>query len=188
VAKPLLELPDDDLASSSKELLMRITSPAFRPQGAIPQRFTCEGANVSPPLSIDVDGLGGGDGDVSRAKSLALIVDDPDAEHGSWVHWVVYNVPATTTVLPQGLTAPLPAGAREGSNSWNGIGWSGPCPPRGRHRYVFTLYALDMMLPDLGAITKEELESAMHGRILGTAQLVGTYELQLTSRVEATRT
>ncbi|MDP2344090.1 MAG: YbhB/YbcL family Raf kinase inhibitor-like protein [Deltaproteobacteria bacterium] len=172
---------------------MRITSPAFRPQGEIPQRFTCEGANVSPPLSIDVDGvdglggLRGSDGDVSRAKSLAIVVDDLDAQDGSWVHWVVYNIPATTTVLPQGLTAPLPAGAREGSNSWNGIGWSGPCPPRGRHRYLFTLYALDTMLPDLGAPRKEQLEEAMQGHLVGSAQLIGTYELQLVSREEARR-
>ena len=158
---------------------MRLTSPAFRPQGEIPQRFTCEGANVSPPLSID--------GDVARAKSLALVVDDADADNGSWVHWIVYNLPATTTVIRQGKTAPLPVGACEGTNSWRGVGWSGPCPPEGRHRYVFTLFALDLVLPDLDEPTKEELEQAMHGHVVDAARLVGTYEMQLLPRHEATR-
>ncbi len=159
---------------------MRITSPAFRSQGEIPQRFTCEGGNVSPPLLIDVD--------ISGVKSLALIVDDLDAQDGSWVHWIVYNLPPTTTTLPQGLTGPLPTGARQGTNSWNSVGWSGPCPPKGRHRYVFTLFALDTQLPDIGAPTKPQLELAMRGHVLGGAQLVGTYELQLSSRDEARRT
>lgn len=160
---------------------MRIESSAFHEHGEIPQRYTCEGADVSPPLSFAVD-------DVRGARSLALIVDDSDAPRATWVHWVVYNLAAATTSLPENVGGQsLPKGAQLGTNSWNRIGWGGPCPPHGTHRYVFTLYALDAVLPDLAAPTKEQLLRAMAPHILAHARLVGTYALRRASRQPATR-
>jgi Raf kinase inhibitor-like YbhB/YbcL family protein len=151
---------------------MRITSTAFTNQGAIPVLYTCEGKDVSPPLAwADVP---------AHAKSLALIVDDPDAPDPAapkmtWVHWVLYNLPPTVIGLPEGIKA-LPAGAKEGMNDWKRTGYGGPCPPVGRHRYFHKLYALDAMLADLNRPTKAQLEQAMKGHIIGEAQLVGTYQ------------
>ena len=113
-------------------------------------------------------------------KSVALIVDDPDAPDPAapkmtWVHWVLYNLPPTTNGLPEGA-AVLPAGTRQGLNDWQRAGYGGPCPPIGRHRYFHQLYALDAVLPDLGRPTKAMLENAMKGHILGQAELVGTYQ------------
>jgi hypothetical protein len=151
---------------------MRISSPAFTDQGAIPALYTCEGKDISPPLAwSDVP---------PGAKSLALIVDDPDAPDPAapkmtWVHWILYNLPATSTGLPEGVKT-LPAGTKEGLNDWKRTGYGGPCPPIGRHRYFHKLYALDIMLPDLRQPTKAALETAMKGHIIGQAQLVGTYQ------------
>lgn len=151
---------------------LALQSKSFTHQGEIPEKHTCEGSDVSPELSWS--------GVPAAAKSLALIVDDPDAPDPrapktTWVHWVVYNLPVSTTHLPEGVRA-LPPGARDGTNDWKRSGYGGPCPPIGRHRYFHKLYALDVVLPDLGAATKTALEKAMHGHIVGEAQLIGTYE------------
>ncbi|MDI3283972.1 YbhB/YbcL family Raf kinase inhibitor-like protein [Polyangium sp. 15x6] len=151
--------------------MLTITSAAFGPNGHIPKEHTCEGDDRSPPLAFSSVPPG--------TQSLALVVDDPDAPDPrapkrTWVHWVVYNLPPTTTGLSAG--APLPAGARMGNNDWGRDAYGGPCPPIGRHRYFHKLYALDVILPDLGTPTKAELERAMEGHVLEQAELVGTYE------------
>ena len=160
--------------SEEKAMSLTITSTAFAANAAIPSLYTCEGKDVSPPLSWS--------GAPSGAKSFALIVDDPDAPDPkapktTWVHWVVFNIPASVTALPKGVTAKnLPAGAREGMNDWKRTGYGGPCPPIGRHRYFHKLYALDTALGDLGQPTKAALERTMQGHILAKAELVGTYQ------------
>jgi hypothetical protein len=151
-----------------------LTSAAFTQLGAIPTKYTCEGADVSPPLAWT--GLPPG------TKSLALVVDDPDAPDPAapkttWVHWVLYNLPAGIDGLPEGASV-LPAGTQQGLNDWRRTGYGGPCPPIGRHRYFHRLYALDTLLPDLGRPTKAMLEKAMKGHILGQAELAGTYQKQ----------
>jgi hypothetical protein len=154
--------------------MLTITSPAFAHQGAIPAAHTCDGDDTAPPLAWA--------GVPPGTKSLALVVDDPDAPDPkapklTYVHWVLYNLPADSTGLPQGVaTGRLPAGTREGLNDWKRTGYGGPCPPIGRHRYFHKLYALDTMLPDLGAATKAQLEAAMQGHVLEHAELVGTYQ------------
>jgi len=151
---------------------LTISSPEFSAGGAIPAKYTCDGHDLSPPLVWDEvpDGT----------KSLALIVDDPDAPDPKapkrvWVHWVLYDLPATTTGLVEAATQ-LPAGTREGRNDWARTGYGGPCPPIGRHRYFFKLYALDVVLPDLGEPTKADLEKAMKGHVLAHAEIIGTYQ------------
>jgi Raf kinase inhibitor-like YbhB/YbcL family protein len=153
-----------------------ITSPAFAPGQGIPRVHTCEGQDTSPPLAWS--------GVPQGTKSLALIVDDPDAPDPAapkrtWVHWVLYNVPPTASQLPAAVGAKdLPAGAAEGKNDWKRAGYGGPCPPIGRHRYFFKLYALDVALPDLHSPTKADLEKAMAGHVLASAELIGTYQKQ----------
>ena len=160
------------VAGAAGEGTMRIMSTAFTHQGPIPVVYTCEGKDASPPLAWA--------GVPANAKSLALIVDDPDAPDPAapkmtWVHWVLYNLPPANGGLPEGVTA-LPAGTQEGVNDWKRTGYGGPCPPIGRHRYFHKLYALDVVLPDLKKPTKAQLEAAMKGHIVGQAELVGTYE------------
>src|SRR5215208_1044251 len=160
------------IAWAGMERHMRISSTAFSDQSVIPDLYTCEGADISPPLAWSDLPAG--------SKSLALIVDDPDAPDPAapkmtWVHWVLYNLPATTGDLPQGAK-PLPAGTKEGLNDWKRPGYGGPCPPIGRHRYFHKLYALDTVLPDLQQPTKAKLEEAMRGHILAEARLMGTYQ------------
>ncbi|MDD5297952.1 MAG: YbhB/YbcL family Raf kinase inhibitor-like protein [Rhodocyclaceae bacterium] len=155
-------------------MALRLSSPAFGPGASLPALYTCQGRNVSPPLTWD--GLPPG------TRSLVLIVDDPDAPDPAapkmtWVHWLLYNLPVTAAGLPEG-TAQLPAGTHEGLNDWQRTGYGGPCPPIGRHRYFHKLYALDTVLPDLGKPTKAALEKAMAGHVLEKAELVGTYEKQ----------
>lgn len=150
---------------------MELRSSAFAPQGEIPQRYTCEGQDIAPPLQWT--------GIPDRAASLVLIVDDPDAPdpaapQRTWVHWVLYDIPATASGLPEG-GRPLPAGAHEGLNDWNRPGYGGPCPPIGRHRYFFKLYALDKPLAALARPTKAAVEQAMRGHVIAQAELVGTY-------------
>ena len=151
-----------------------IKSTAFAPNGAIPINFTCEDDDVSPALEWS--------GVPQGAKSLALIVDDPDAPDPkapkmTWVHWVLYNLPANATGLPEGVTIKaLPGGTMVGLNDWKRASYGGPCPPIGRHRYFHKLYALDTVLPDLKQPTKAKLEEAMKGHVLREAQLVGTYQ------------
>lgn len=153
---------------------MRLMSSAFAAGAAIPAVHTCDGAGLSPPLAWS--------GIPAATRSLVLIVDDPDAPdpaapRTTWVHWVLYNIPPDAVGLPQAVpAAALPAGTREGRNDWQRTGYGGPCPPVGRHRYVHKLYALDVVLPDLGAPGKAELERAMRGHILGEARLIGTYQ------------
>ena len=153
---------------------LTLTSPVFSHQGEIPRRSTCEGEDVSPPLSWTNPPEG--------TKSFALIVDDPDAPDPkaprmTWVHWVLYNLPPTASELLGGVSSEaLPRGTREGQNDWKRKAYSGPCPPIGRHRYFHKLYALDIILPDLGTLSKGELEKAMEGHVLAWAELVGTYE------------
>jgi len=151
-----------------------LKSPAFAHNGAIPRQYTCQGADESPPL--EWSGLPAG------TKSLALIVDDPDAPDPAapkmtWVHWVLYNIPPAATGLREAVKPDtLPAGTREGVNDWKRTGYGGPCPPIGRHRYFHKLYALDAVLPDLKRPNKTGLEQAMKGHILGHAELIGTYQ------------
>ncbi|HVL11255.1 MAG TPA: YbhB/YbcL family Raf kinase inhibitor-like protein [Gemmata sp.] len=155
-------------------MLLTLTSPAFAHGHDIPSDYTCEGGDVSPRL--DWSGVPAG------AKSLALIVDDPDAPDPAapkmtWVHWVLYNIPPATTRLPEAVEPDsLPAGIREGKNDWKRTGYGGPCPPVGRHRYFFKLYALDAVLPEMTSPTKAELERAMNGHVLEKAELMGTYQ------------
>jgi hypothetical protein len=154
--------------------MFTLSSTAFGAGGAIPGRFTCKGADISPPLDWrDAP---------ATTRSFALVVDDPDAPDPAapkrvWVHWVVYGIPAETSALPEGASPrALPAGAREGQNDGGRVGYSGPCPPVGRHRYIHTLYALDTVLGDLGPkATKADLERAMAGHVLGRAELIGTF-------------
>ncbi len=150
---------------------MKLSSTAFQHQREIPTAYTCEGADRPPALAW-ADAPPG-------TKSFALIVDDPDAPdprapRTTWVHWVVYNIPAGTRGLPEG--APLPPEASEGLNDWKRRGYGGPCPPVGRHRYFFKLFALDAELPDLGSPGKAALEKAMDGHVLARAELIGTYQ------------
>jgi hypothetical protein len=153
---------------------LAIRSVAFADGAEIPLRHTCEGADVSPPLAWS--------GVPSEARSLALVVDDPDAPDPAaprmtWVHWVLYDLSPALAGLDEGLRhGALPQGTREGLNDWKRTGWGGPCPPIGRHRYFFKLYALDAELGDLGTPTKARLEQAMRGHVIAEAQLVGTYE------------
>ncbi len=153
---------------------MVLSSPAFDAGGEIPAVFTCEGPDLSPAL--DWTGV------PEQAQSLVLIVDDPDAPDPkapktTWVHWVLYNIPKTARGLPQAVAArALPAGTREGTNDWKRTGYGGPCPPIGRHRYFHKLYALDVVLPDLGTATKADVLAAMKGHVLAQAELVGTYQ------------
>jgi Raf kinase inhibitor-like YbhB/YbcL family protein len=153
---------------------LTLTSPAFEPGGEIPARFTCEGDDIAPALAWS--------GAPAGAAAFALIVDDPDAPDPkapkmTWVHWVLYNLPVSATGLPENVApADLPPGTLQGVNDWKRTGWGGPCPPIGRHRYFFKLYALDTVLPDLHQPTKAKLEAAMDGHILAQAELIGTYE------------
>jgi hypothetical protein len=160
--------------AEEKPMSLTITSTAFAPEGAIPSLYTCEGKDVSPPLAWS--------GAPAATKSFALIVDDPDAPDPAapkmtWVHWVLYDIPASASSLPEAVqTSALPPGTREGVNDWGRTGFGGPCPPIGRHRYFHKLYALDAVLPDLKRPKKAALEQAMQGHILAQAVLIGTYQ------------
>lgn len=151
---------------------LQLSSNAFEHNAIIPAQYTCEGADISPPLQWSNIPAG--------TKSLVLIVDDPDAPDPkaprmTWVHWVLYNIPPSSSGLVEAVQQ-LPAGTAEGVNDWQRTGYGGPCPPVGRHRYFFKLYALDAILPDIGQPTKAELEAAMQDKLLEKAQLVGTYQ------------
>lgn len=150
---------------------LKMRSTAFEHLEAIPARFTCEGRDVSPPLDWSDPPEG--------TVSFALTVDDPDAPDPrapkmTWVHWVLYNIPKGVHSLSEG-TRDF-GGGLSGQNDWKRTGYGGPCPPIGKHRYFFKLYALDAVLHDLATPTKASLEKAMKGHILGSAQLIGTYE------------
>lgn len=155
-------------------MTLAISSPAFAPGGPIPPEYTADGPDVSPPLEWT--------GVPAGAKSVVLIVDDPDAPDPkaprmTWVHWVLYDIPASAKGLGRGVAAKdLPPGAKPGLNDWKESHWRGPSPPVGRHRYFFKLYALDTALPGLGTPTKAQLEAAMKGHVLAHAELMGTYQ------------
>lgn len=158
---------------ASMAMALTLTSSAFQAGGKIPSQYTCEGEDISPPLGID--GVPGG------AKSLALIIDDPDAPDPKapkrvWVHWVVHNLPPDTKGLPENAGSEgLPTGAVTGTNDQKQNSYHGPCPPIGRHRYFHKLYALDITLPP-APLTKAALEAAMQGHVLAQAELMGTYQ------------
>ena len=153
---------------------LTLTSKGFSNQSSIPAQYTCEGKNISPPLSWS-----GVPGDT---RSLALIVDDPDAPDPAapktiWTHWVLYNLPASDGTLREGTkAADLPQGTREGTNDWKRTGYGGPCPPIGRHRYYFRLFALDLVLPDLGQPSRAKLLTSMEGHVVVSCELMGTYQ------------
>jgi Raf kinase inhibitor-like YbhB/YbcL family protein len=152
---------------------MKISSSAFTEGALISKKYTCDGQDISPPLAWSQVPAG--------AKSLILIVDDPDAPGGTWVHWVVANLPATAQELPEGIpTAPatLESGGWQGANSWRQTGYRGPCPPGGTHRYNFKLYALDMPLALKSGATSKDLTAMMQGHVLAQAQLMGRYQRQ----------
>ena len=151
-----------------------LTSPAFADHAEIPERFTCEGADVSPPLHWS--------GAPESTQSFALIIEDPDAPDPAaplrtWVHWVVYDIPAEARGLPENAAVKgLPGGAKQGLNDWKRSGYGGPCPPIGRHRYFHRLYALDSALPKLSHPTKAALLAVVKGHKLAETELVGTYQ------------
>lgn len=152
-------------------MTLTLTSTAFDAGGPIPPIYTCDGNDISPPLAWS--------GAPAGTKSYALIVDDPDAPdpaapQRTWVHWVAYNLGPEVSMLEQ-AGRHSPSGSLDGLNDWKRAGYGGPCPPIGRHRYFFKLYALDAMLPDLKQPTKQQLEKAMEKHVLAKAELIGTY-------------
>jgi len=149
---------------------LKLTSTAFSEGGIIPKQYTCDGRDVSPPLSWS--------GVPATARTVVLICDDPDAPAGTWVHWVLFNLPASTTDLPEHVPAlkTLPNGARQGTNDFRRIGYGGPCPPGGTHRYYFKLYALDLVLPLDAGSSKAQVLKAMEGHVLAEGQLMGRYK------------
>jgi len=151
-------------------MALEISSTAFSEGEMIPTRYTCDGPDVSPDLSWS--------GVPDAAESLALICDDPDAPMGTWVHWVLFNIPSSASGLPAEISsdATLENGARHGTNDFRRLGYGGPCPPGGTHRYYFKLYALDTELSLDSGVTKDQLVEAMQGHILSEAQLMGTYK------------
>lgn len=149
-------------------MTFELTSSAFGQGEAIPVKYTCDGEDISPPLGWSDPPEG--------TQSFALIADDPDAPVGTWIHWVLFNLPAETRELPE--QAAPPSGSQNGINSWGRTGYGGPCPPGGTHRYFFKLYALDTMLNSAAGASKEQLLQAMEGHILGQAEVMGTYSRQ----------
>jgi hypothetical protein len=150
---------------------MQLTSTAFIEGAAIPAKYTCDAKNVSPPLKWS--------GVPAGTKSLVLIVDDPDAPSGTWVHWVLYDLAPTVSELPEDLAKSqfVAGGAKQGLNDFKHLGYGGPCPPRGKpHRYFFKLYALDAALELKPGLTKKDIASAMDKHILAQGQLMGTYQ------------
>ena len=150
---------------------LTLTSSAFRDGESIPFRHSCDGEDLSPPLAWT--------GSPVETRTFALICDDPDAPRGTWVHWLIWNLPADAVELGQGVPPrpELPSGARQGLNDSGDLGYGGPCPPPGKaHRYFFRLYALDGPLDLSPGASREELDAALDGRALATAEMVGTYE------------
>jgi Raf kinase inhibitor-like YbhB/YbcL family protein len=148
-----------------------ISSPSFSNGEKIPTKFTCDGTDASPTLTWTAPPPG--------TQGFTVIVDDPDAPVGTWTHWVLFDLPAHTTALPEGVTKAdeVPSGGRQGRNDFRKIGYGGPCPPPGKpHRYFFKLYALDKMLNLKAGASKRDVEQAMQGHILAKAELMGTYQ------------
>lgn len=179
VAVPILLLcscEDSDQAEpkavGGKKMDIKVTSAAFEEGGLIPPNYTCDGADISPPLRWDAAPEG--------TKSIALISDDPDAPMGTWVHWVLYNLPAETTELAENIPAQetLPNGAKQGITDFRRVGYGGPCPPSGTHRYFFKIYCVDETLDLPPRSDKAALLKAMDGHVLAQGQLMGKYERQ----------
>lgn len=147
---------------------LSLQSPAFMTNTAIPSLYTCNGSNYSPPLVWDDPNIG--------TQSYVLIVEDPDAPSGSWIHWIVFNIPSQIRQLKE--ATPIPEGATSGQNSWNITGYSGPCPPIGTHHYIFKLYALDSFLSLDYSATYTEVMQAMQNNIIDSTELVGLYSKQ----------
>ena len=145
----------------------KITSPSFETGQTIPQKYTCKGENISPPLAWTESPEG--------TRSFALICDDPDAPSKTWDHWIVYNLSGSVSALPEDASVDLPEGALHGENSWGRNDYGGPCPPSGTHRYFFKLYALDTTLSLKEGATKAELLKATEDHILSQAEIMGTY-------------
>ncbi len=166
-----LAQPEAPQRKEEAAMIIEVTSAAFAEGGTIPAKYTCEGEDVSPPLAWK--------GIPVESKSLALICDDPDAPAGTWVHWVLYNLPPKTSGLPEGVTTAqrLPDGSRQGVNDFGKTGYGGPCPPPGKpHQYFFKLYALDRMFELPAGAKKQDLERAMQGHVLAQGRLVGKYQ------------
>jgi len=164
--------PADPGAKGDRKMEINITSSAFEQGGLIPSKYTCDGANVSPPLKWDA---------VPEAtQSIALICDDPDAPMGTWVHWVLYNLPQQTNQLHEKFPddETLPDGTRQGVSDFGKTGYGGPCPPSGTHRYYFKIYALDKKLLITPVADKAALLKAMKDHILAQGQLMGKYKRQ----------
>ena len=160
-----------DNPNPQKVMNFQITSTAFSEGHPIPAKYSCEGSDISPPLKWT--------NAPANTKSYALIADDPDAPVGTWVHWVLYDLPPNTTELLEDVAKSqvISGGAKQGFNSWPRLGYGGPCPPPGKpHRYFFKLYALDKMLDLKPGATKKDVEAAMKGHVLAEGQLMGTYQ------------
>lgn len=153
-------------------MTIQLESPAFKEGEPIPPKYSCEDVDISPPLNWDESPV-----KIPNDGSLAIILDDPDAPGGTWVHWVIFNLPPQTDSLPEMIMQreELENGALQGTNSWGTIGYRGPCPSRGTHRYFFKIYKLDTKLDLPAGITKQELLKAMEGHIVDEGQLKGTY-------------
>ncbi|MGC8741441.1 MAG: YbhB/YbcL family Raf kinase inhibitor-like protein [Candidatus Sumerlaeaceae bacterium] len=156
--------------TGGQTMKLTVTSPAFAEGEMIPSKYTCDGADVSPPLQIN--------GIPQGAKSFALISDDPDAPRGTWVHWVLYDWPVSSPTFPENLpkVGELPNGAKQGITDFRRLGYGGPCPPSGTHRYYFKVYALDVVLGKPAGLTKAQLLDAMKGHILAEGMLMGRYK------------
>ncbi len=165
---PPTQLPGSSAANQNKPEI-KLTSTAFKDGESIPRPYTCDGINISPSLEWS--------GVPKTAKTIAIVCDDPDAPGGTWVHWVLYNLPAENIGLVENLPATenLKAGGFQGKNDFGKIGYGGPCPPSGTHRYFFRVYAIDSELPLKAGATKAELVKAMEGHTLVQGQLMGTY-------------
>jgi hypothetical protein len=155
--------------SPANKTEFKLTSVAFKEGQPIPRPYTCDGVNVSPPLEWG--------GVPKSAKTVAIIAEDPDAPAGTWVHWVLYNLPADNIGLVENVpaTETLKAGGFQGKNDFGKIGYGGPCPPSGTHRYLFKIYAVDAELPLKAGATKAEVEKALDDHVVGQARLIGTY-------------
>jgi Raf kinase inhibitor-like YbhB/YbcL family protein len=161
--EPSLELPKQKELSEQK--IMKLTSPAFGNNQLIPAKYTCDGQDINPPLQISEIPEG--------AKSLVLIVDDPDAPMGTWDHWIVWNIDPSISLIEENT---VPKGAIEGLNDFGKTSYGGPCPPSGTHHYYFKLYALDRTLELDSSVKKKEVEKAMAGAILDQVELIGLYQ------------
>jgi len=149
---------------------MKLFSPQFTHDEAIPTKYTCDGEDISPPLSWEDF--------PSNTKTFTLIMDDPDAPIGTWVHWIIYDIPVNKNHLEENIVKRknLSGGVKQGRNSWKKFGYGGPCPPTGQHRYIFKCFALDQSLELKAGITKKSLLKAMQGHILDQQKLVGVYK------------